>query len=93
MTGTLHEFSGGGLLNQTPESGALALPTEAHIVATTLAVAKMRQLSEQLQLVLQYAPRDAAAFHTLLWEASDAWGKAREGYEAYRAILECKGQA
>lgn len=68
------------------------LPIEQHIVATALAAERLRSLSEQIILVLRYAPRDRASFDRLQGEALDAWGAVEDHYRAYQALLECKGQ-
>ncbi|MDU0343153.1 hypothetical protein [Bosea rubneri] len=95
MSDMHQDFSGGEPFEPEPkrDGNALVLPTEGHIVATALAVEKMRGLCEQMRMVLLHAPRDAASFNRVLWEASDEWAKAHNSYEAYRAVLECKGHA
>lgn len=89
------DFSGGEPFESLPQpsSTAPALPIEGHIVAAALAAEKMRELCAQMLLIFQHAPRDAALFYRLHTEAFDAWAQVDENYAAYRAVLECKGQA
>ncbi|HEV7339929.1 MAG TPA: hypothetical protein VGO06_28435 [Bosea sp. (in: a-proteobacteria)] len=95
MSDMHQDFSSGEPFEPEPQrqDSALVLPTEVHIVATALAVEKLRGLCDQMLLLLRHAPRDAATFDRVVWEASDEWVTAHRSYEAYRAVLECRGQA
>lgn len=73
-------------------SSAPALPIEGHIVAAALATEKMRGLCEQILLILQHAPRDTVLMSRIHGEALAAWVKVDEHYNAYQAVLSCKGQ-
>ncbi len=92
MTGTVVEFP--HLSEPEPFiSEAPPLPIEHHIVAAALTAERLRGLSEQMTLLLRYVPRDAATFARLHDEMLSAWCDADAHYGAYRAVLECKGQA
>lgn len=95
MSDMFQDFSGSGPFEPLPQpsSTAPALPIEGHIVAAALAAEKMRELCAQMLLIFQHAPRDAALLYRLHREAFDAWAQVDENYAAYRAVLECKGQA
>lgn len=93
MTGNVVEFPAPGASVHTPAQDAPALPIEQHIVAAALKAERLRSLTEQLLLVLQHAPRDAATFARVHGEALGAWCDMDDHYQAYRAVLECRGQA
>lgn len=75
------------------EQPAPVLPVEQHIVGAALATQNLRVLTEQMLLLLQYAPRDAETFDRKIGEMIDAWGAISDHYANYRHVLECKGQA
>lgn len=92
MSGTVVEFphhaEAGPLLSEAP-----ALPVEHHIVAAALTAERLRGLAEQMVLLLRHVPRDAATFTRLHDEMLTAWSDVDAHYGAYRAVIECKGQA
>lgn len=95
MSDMRHDFSGGDPIEPTQlerRQAAPALPIEGHIVAAARAAEKMRGLCEQILLILQHAPRDAALMSRTHGEAMDAWIKVDEHYSAYQAVLSCEGQ-
>lgn len=95
MTDMRHDFSGGEPIEPAQPERRLAapvLPIEGHIVAAALATEKMRGLCEQILLILQHAPRDAALMSRIHGEVMDAWIKVDEHYSAYQAVLSCEGQ-
>lgn len=92
MTGQVVDFPHGAEAEAFPRD-APSLPIVHHIVAASLAVERIRGLSEQMQLILRHAPRDAGTFARLHSEALAAWCDVEAHYNAYRAVLECRGQA
>lgn len=74
-------------------SASPLLPVEGHIVAAALAAEKMKGLSQQMLLMLQYAYRDEATFKRIQSELLDAWADIDLHYTAYQAVLNCEGQA
>lgn len=72
---------------------APVLPVEQHIVGAALATQHLRALTEQMLMLLQFAPRDAPTFDRKIGEMIDAWGAISDHYANYRHVLECKGQA
>lgn len=92
MSGTVVDFPYSAEAGPPP-SEAPALPIEHHIVAAALTAERIRSLSEQMVLMLRHVPRDAAIFARLHDEMLSAWCDVDSHYGAYRAVLECKGQA
>lgn len=92
MTGTLHEFPAGRISDEREEASAPPLPIEQHVVAAALTADRLRALGETLTLILRYAPRDATTFARVHNDALTAWCELDEHYQAYQAVLECKGQ-
>lgn len=62
MSGNVVEFPTSEAAAHAPAQDAPPLPIEQHIVAAALKAGRLRALSEQLLLVLQYAPRDGAIY-------------------------------
>lgn len=95
MSDMFQDFSGGEPFEPEPEqhSAAPPLPSEGHVVAAALGVAKARDLCDQMLLGFQYAPRDRATLSRVFHEISAAMVKVDRDYTAYLAVLECKGQA
>lgn len=75
------------------EQPAPVLPVEQHVVGAALSAERLRGLTEQMLLLLRYAPRDAAAFDRVNGEILGAWSDLSDHYTNYRHVLECKGQA
>jgi hypothetical protein len=93
MTGTVLDFAAAAGEHYSEEQGAPPLPVERHIVAAALSAERIRAVAAQLILVLQYAPRDAATVDRLQDEILSAWSAIYDQHGAYRALLECEGQA
>lgn len=95
MSGTIHNFPEREPAPQpAPYHGtALPLPIEKHIVTAALKAERLRLAAEQLLLIFQHAPRDAATYAQVHDEALAAWCDMDEHYRAYQAVLECEGQA
>ncbi|MBN9453861.1 MAG: hypothetical protein J0I42_18130 [Bosea sp.] len=75
------------------EQPAPILPIEQHAIGAALAAEKLRQMTEQMLVLLQYAPRDAATFERVHGDILGAWSDLSDHYTNYRHVLECKGQA
>jgi hypothetical protein len=93
MSGNVVEFPTSEASVHTPAREVPQLPIEQHIVAAALKAERLRSLSEQLLLVFQHAPRDGATYARVHDEALAAWCDMDDHYQAYRAVLECRGQA
>lgn len=94
MSDMYQDFSGGEPFEPEPvqQSTALVLPTEGHIVAAALGVAKARDLCEQMLLGFRYATRDSATLSRVFQEIRAEMVKVDRDYTAYLEVLECKGQ-
>lgn len=92
MTGTVVEFPHQSVL-EAFHSEAPPLPLEHHVISAALTAERLRGLAEQMVLLLRHVPRDAATFARLHDEMLVAWCDVDSHYGAYRAVLECKGQA
>lgn len=69
------------------------LPVEQHVVGAALSAERLRGLTEQMLLLLRYAPRDAATFDRVHSDILGAWSDLSDHYTNYRHVLDCKGQA
>ncbi|AMJ63043.1 hypothetical protein [Bosea sp. PAMC 26642] len=93
MSGTVHEFAAGQQARLSAQSQSPPLPIEKHIVSAALAAERVRALAAQMLLVLQHAPRDAAMVDRLQDDIIAAWSDIYDHHGAYRAVIECEGQA
>lgn len=93
MSGAVVEFSTASAQARTIGQSGPALPIEKHIVAAALAAERLRALAGQMLLVLQHAPRDVVMVDRLQDDILSAWSDIFDHHGAYRAVIECEGQA
>lgn len=69
------------------------IPAGYHLAAAALSADRLRCLAETLALAIERSPADEATILDLQGAALNAWCNASDHYGAYRALLECRGQA
>lgn len=69
------------------------IPSGYHLAAAALSADRLRCLAEALALAIERSPADEATILDLQGAALNAWCDASDHYGAYRALLECRGQA
>ncbi|RDJ20129.1 hypothetical protein DWF00_16600 [Bosea caraganae] len=89
----LHQIESAESERSEPANVAPPLPIERHIVGAALCAERMRQLTEQLLLLLRHAPRDAETYARVHNDILDAWSVTDQHFQAYHAVIGCGGQA